>query len=282
MSRITVLSDNRAAYPFSREHGLSLYIEHAGHRILFDTGHTPDPLFHNAYALGIDLSLLDAVVISHGHYDHTGNIARILRMSPRAQVYLSPHAMDLRYSVKDDSAPKYAGISAENRSALMQNTHRITWVHSPEKICKFLFVTGPIPRITDYEDRGGNFYHDQECLRRDELYDDCALWIETPRGLAVICGCCHSGLVNTLTFIREQTTTKSVHTIMGGLHLKAASQERIQKTADYLREISPRRMVCLHCSGEAAIDQLQKLSGCAFHWGMVGHREETEDYDYEH
>ncbi len=112
---ITILSDNHCAEGWEAEHGLSFWIESAGVRTLFDTG-CGEVMFRNAAALGADIALADCVVLSHGHYDHTGNLAKVLECAGQARLYLHPDAVKQRYSIHD--APRAIGMPEEAAACL--------------------------------------------------------------------------------------------------------------------------------------------------------------------
>ena len=251
---ITVLMDDTEFdHRFITEHGLSLWIEINGKKILFDTGQSKN-VIHNARTLGIDLVDADAIVISHGHYDHTGGLASILKINKKADIYLHPDAMKTKFSKKPDrtneiSISESAQVSLENRN--------IIWTKSEVKITPFLTITGQVPRRTDFEDVGGDFYLDQECTKPDSLLDDQAMVINSPRGLVVVVGCSHSGIVNILDYISELTGKSDIYALIGGMHLLNASPDRIEKTIESFQKYQIQKIVPLHCTGQNAMDEIK-------------------------
>jgi 7,8-dihydropterin-6-yl-methyl-4-(beta-D-ribofuranosyl)aminobenzene 5'-phosphate synthase len=256
--RITKLVDNELPHPLISEHGLSLWIEYAGRNILFDTGQT-DAIIKNAELLDIDLSKTDIIVLSHGHYDHTGGLKAVLEIAPNAIIYMHPDAPKVRYgcrpgkkakdiSMPDDACQKVAEMAAKNR--VVYSTTRPQLLHGK------LMVTGTIPRITDYEDVGGPFYLDKAAQTPDPLNDDQAIYIDLPKGLLVIVGCAHSGIVNTLDFIHTLTGQQKIYTVIGGMHLAKASQARIEKTIKAFKEYDVQKIIPLHCTGQGALEHL--------------------------
>jgi len=258
MISLKILVDNHAAAGLIEEHGLAIWIEVNGCRILFDTGQN-GALRTNAAALGVDLSTADLLVLSHGHYDHTGAVDFVLQENPDLSVYAHPHGLKTRYSLYPDKAPKEISMPPEQR-LLIKNLpdSKLNWVREPQCIAPGVYLTGPIPRIHPLEDTGGPFFDDPEGQFPDLITDDLAMWIETPQGLLVVCGCCHSGLMNTLNYIVETAREKRIWGIVGGLHLKSASEERLAATGEVLQQFNPEFMVPCHCTGEASINYFKQ------------------------
>ncbi|HEX2957318.1 MAG TPA: MBL fold metallo-hydrolase [Chitinispirillaceae bacterium] len=268
--KIVVLVDNISETPdLQTEHGLSIWIETDSHRILFDTGKS-DLLEKNALCLGVDLSAADIIVLSHGHYDHTGGIAGVLEKNGSAAIYCHSGIFTPRYSRQDDGKMKPVGICEHSSTALDQAFERIHFVDSPVFLSEKIGITGPIPRNSDFENTGGDFYFDTDATRPDIICDDLALWIKTDNGLYVICGCSHSGLVNTLCYISTLTGITAFHTVIGGFHLLHASGQRMEKTCGFLSSITIRRMVPCHCTGVKQVELLKDRFGSNVDLGMAG------------
>ena len=199
---ITVLVDNAPGrLGLKTEHGLSLWIETESRRILFDAGQS-DMLLHNAEQLNIDLSTADSVILSHGHYDHTGGIAHVLSKLCSATIYCHSSVFVPRYSRQSDGRMKPIGIDKNSSKALHDAYNRIHWVNEAINISEDFGITGPIPRNTDFENTGGDFYFDPDGNRPDPVNDDLALWFRTTKGIIVVTGCCHSGIINTLEYVK--------------------------------------------------------------------------------
>ncbi|MBN1574929.1 MAG: MBL fold metallo-hydrolase [Chitinispirillaceae bacterium] len=258
---VTILVDNRSEDPrLIAEHGLSLRIEADDRRILFDAGQS-DIFINNAETLGIDLRSAETLVLSHGHYDHTGGVARMLELNPSLQVYCHPGIFIPRYSRQADGGMRPIGLSKTTADALHRCVDTIHWVSRPVFLTEDIGVTGPIPRLTAFEDTGGAFYLDPEAKSPDPIDDDCAMWFITNQGVTVITGCCHSGLVNTLAHIRSITGSLPITIIIGGFHLLHASAERIEATCDYLQSAGVGKIVPCHCTGEGAVECMERRFG---------------------
>jgi len=259
--KIIVLVENSAEKPLRAEHGFSCWIEVAGKRILFDTGQG-DALIHNANALGIDLSTADALVLSHGHYDHTGALAQVLALNPTLPIYAHPDVLIERYSIHTPGEPKPIGMPLASRAALAAlPTDQIHWIREPVEIFPNIGLTGPIPRETNFEDTGGPFFLDPEGQRPDPIRDDQALWLKTDHGLVVIAGCSHAGIINTLSAVRMYSGETTLHTVIGGFHLKHASVARLEATAAAFEDMDVEQIVPCHCTGEAPVSFLESRMG---------------------
>ncbi len=255
--RITVLMDNKGGEPgVHAEHGLSIWLEFGHHAVLFDagqSGHTMD----NAMALGIDAGRAEAIALSHGHYDHTGGLSRILPATPQARVYLHPMAFGPRYSRKDDGTLRETGMPGEV-AGLIRTTHRVVSTMGPTEIVDGLFVSGRIPRGNNFEGAGGHFFMDPDCTCPDPLHDDQAMYFRSSRGLVIVLGCAHAGVINTIDHIRAISGGWSVRAVLGGMHLKAASLERLDATVEALREHNIGLLAPSHCTGDAAFERFQR------------------------
>jgi 7,8-dihydropterin-6-yl-methyl-4-(beta-D-ribofuranosyl)aminobenzene 5'-phosphate synthase len=237
------------------EHGLSFHIRTGQHTVLFDTGQT-DLLLQNAATLNNPLTGLDAVVLSHGHYDHTGGLAAVCGLSPDAPVFLHPEALEPKFSADADGSVRPVGMPPEVRQILVSGAVNTVPTTDCREIVPGLFVTGEIPRRTDFEDVGGRFFLDDQCRRPDPLRDDQALFFDTSQGVVVVLGCGHAGVVNTLLQIEQLTGGARIHSVIGGMHLLHATSARLERTAAALRERDVHRLVPLHCTGWLATAQL--------------------------
>lgn len=267
--KITILVDNYAGDGLAAEHGLSLWIETGDSCILFDTGQG-GALLPNAEKLGIDLSRTDSLVLSHGHYDHTGGVSRVSRTAPEMEVYCHPVAAVPRYGMRSGEA-KPLGMTCESLWALDRlPSQRMHWIPDGTELSPGVGLTGYIPRETRYEDTGGAFFLDPELSRPDPINDDLALWINTPEGVIVCVGCCHAGLVNTLNRAVLQSGASVLRAVIGGFHLLNADDRRLESTIRALQALSPELIVPCHCTGSRAVKTLENTFGAKMTAGFSG------------
>jgi len=255
MTSLTILSENTVrGAGLLGEHGLSYWLETGTHRVLFDTGQGM-VLEKNAAKLGIDLGRADAIVLSHGHYDHVSGLPAALEAAPEAALWFHPAATEKKFirSPKGRARRISTDFMEAGDFGKSRLVHRVT---EPTEVVPGIWVTGGIPRRSGYEDVGGPFFLDEELTVPDPIADDMALYLPGPDGLSVIFGCAHAGGVNTLDHIFLQTGNSPVHTLIGGLHLAAASPERMDRTVAALHAFAPQRIGFCHCTGVPAIHRL--------------------------
>jgi 7,8-dihydropterin-6-yl-methyl-4-(beta-D-ribofuranosyl)aminobenzene 5'-phosphate synthase len=249
---ITTLVDNTVYREgLIAEHGLAFFIEADDRRILFDTGQG-QALLPNAHRLDIPLNRLDAIVLSHGHFDHTGALAEVLAQAPAASIYFHPAALEPKYARRESAPHRRIGMPQSALRALQAARARCIWTAAPTAIAPGVTATGEIPRRSSFEDVGGLFYKDGDCQTPDAVPDDQALFLVAADAVVVVLGCAHAGVVNTLEYIRSLTLRPAIHAVLGGMHLRSASGQRIEQTASALEELGVRVLAPAHCTGSNA------------------------------
>jgi 7,8-dihydropterin-6-yl-methyl-4-(beta-D-ribofuranosyl)aminobenzene 5'-phosphate synthase len=266
---MTVLVDDRPGPGLSAEHGFSLWVDAGERHVLFDTGQG-GVVEKNARITGVDLATADAIVLSHGHYDHTGGLDSTLSLAPGSVVYCHPAVTRKRYSIgsRGGTVVGMPGPCRDTLDALPVERKR--WVVKAITVCSGVGLTGPIPRGTAYEDTGGPFFLDPEGTVPDPIEDDMAMWLETGHGLVVLTGCSHAGLINTIENALREAHAEKLHAVIGGFHLGNADHRRLRMTVEALQAFRPSMVVPCHCSGTDAIDALTSAFGDRVRPGTSG------------
>jgi 7,8-dihydropterin-6-yl-methyl-4-(beta-D-ribofuranosyl)aminobenzene 5'-phosphate synthase len=254
--KITILSENTAlARDIRGEHGLAFWIDTGEHCLLFDTGQGL-VLTENAQALHVDLDAVDTIVLSHGHYDHTGGLVAALRQAAgTVTVHAHPDALLPKY-YRDKTNVRETGMSAETRAAIVSDRCRFVPSRQSVEVAPGIRTTGEIPRRHPEETITEPFCRDPQGRDPDLLLEDQALFMESPRGTVVLLGCAHAGIVNTLDQVQRLTSNKPVHAVIGGTHLRSASAERIAWTIRELRRFNLNLLAPLHCTGQKSFAAL--------------------------
>ena len=240
---IKILADNTMPEPFVSEHGLSLSITYGKEKILFDTG-AGSALLHNMSLAGEDPAQYTKLILSHGHYDHTGGIAGILPLMPQVEIFFAAGITKQRFSRHEDR-PVRELTMPEKCQKVLHLHNKCHEIAAFTEIATGVFLTGSIPRLSG-EDCGGPFYLDPDGCEPDFIEDEQALLLDC--GI-LIQGCCHAGIINTVEYCKKCRPDIPVKRIIGGLHLLHATPERLQETQAYLKRLELEELNTLHCTG---------------------------------
>jgi 7,8-dihydropterin-6-yl-methyl-4-(beta-D-ribofuranosyl)aminobenzene 5'-phosphate synthase len=281
MIRLTVVCENTAgpAYKILGEHGFSVLVEHKSGKLLFDTGQGRT-IVHNADCLKKDLSEVNRIVLSHGHYDHTGGLEQVLQRCGTVDVFCHPGVFVERFSTiknKGETIYRSAGMPFE-RSELETSGARFVFNTDFSEIVPGVYLTGEIPRVTAFEKDDSRL---KVCANgayaQDGVPDDQCLVLESGQGVAVVLGCAHSGLINTLNHIAAQFPGKPVHTVIGGTHLGFLGDGQLEQT---IRELTAsfnvQKIGVSHCTGPGAAARLMQVFGNCFFFANAGSTMEIE------
>jgi len=269
--QITTLSENTtSATHLLAEWGLSILIEADSRKILLDTGQTFSAAY-NAIVLGIDLQKIDKIIFSHGHLDHTGGLLHILQMMKKqVEIIAHPDIWAAKYGKRPEEKERYIGVpfpreAAETLGATFNLTREPVW------ISENIVTSGEIPMITEYEEIDHDLYVKKKGkLKPDPLWDDQALFLKSERGLVIILGCAHRGVINTIRHAQKITGIEPVYAIIGGTHLIRASPQRMNLTIAELLSSGVQRLGISHCTGLAACAILARSFGEAFFFNNAG------------
>jgi len=231
------------------EHGLSVLVENEYGAVLFDTGQGM-ALEHNAKTMGIDPSGINAVAISHGHNDHTGGLMRVLEMMGKGALPVYAHRGIFRPRQKlgkegsfMDTGIPFAQGELEKEGAVFN------FNDGPKEIITGIMLTGPIERQFKETSTKSHFIDRNGELLEDPFEDDQALVVETDKGIVIIFGCAHAGVINTMNHVAKITGEKRFYALLGGIHLLKADRKQLENT---LREIERRDVNIIafsHCTG---------------------------------
>jgi 7,8-dihydropterin-6-yl-methyl-4-(beta-D-ribofuranosyl)aminobenzene 5'-phosphate synthase len=260
MKKITCVTDNAVQHSsrFWGEHGLSFLIETDSGNILFDTGQTEAMLAHNLSLLGDAPRGTSALALSHAHVDHTGGLAAALALKPGVPLYASPDLFRPRYTIRGGEY-KSIGLTMTRDELAQRADLRLS--ETPVEIIPGVWTTGEITHRPESEGRSAcHVVPADDGWQPDTYRDDMSLVVEN-RGLTVVCGCCHAGLLNTLAHV-HQVFQRPITTIMGGTHLVDTDAVYLQHVIKVLRDTygSP-RLYLNHCTGERAYVALASAFG---------------------
>jgi 7,8-dihydropterin-6-yl-methyl-4-(beta-D-ribofuranosyl)aminobenzene 5'-phosphate synthase len=244
------------------EHGLSCLVRvfsgNKEHAILLDAGLSRDCLFHNARQLGLDLSVIEAIVLSHGHFDHTGGLAEFFCSATRqVPLILHPDAFLQRRLNNPPKAP--VDLPRLDAVALKKAGADVLQRKGPSTLAAgHLLVTGEVERTTSFEKGfpGMEAFMDNRWVP-DTISDDQALVVNVKgKGLVVISGCAHAGIINTVEYAKKITGMETVHAVMGGFHLSGPLfAPVVQPTIEAMKRINPDYVVPMHCTGWTAVNR---------------------------
>ena len=255
--RVTVLAEDSVPYesPLLAQHGVSFWLEaeHNGNvkRVLVDVGQNPDALLYNIEQLKIPLGETDAVVLTHCHYDHTQGLSKILKAVGRRDVPVIAHPALFRPNFITAPFFRHVGVMQGDEPLDIQAAGGSLFLFSEQlQLMTGLETTGEDLRTTDFEEVGIALCTVDEKGRivPDQMPDDLALIARVKgRGVVVVTGCSHAGIINILKHSLEPG--EHLEAVIGGLHLVEASKDRIQKTVSGLKEYAPELVAAGHCTG---------------------------------
>jgi len=272
-TRITILVDNNVKSGLGvilmAEHGFSALVERGRERILFDTGQGA-ALPHNARVLGADLRGLDCVILSHGHYDHTGGLPHVAKCNPRIEIVAHPRALE-SHLVKgvDQHEPKEIGVPFRIDDIKADGAH-FTLVREFREIREGVWFTGQVPRKREIGFDARLCVRQGSKLEPDPVEDDASVVIESPSGPILLLGCAHAGVVNILEHVKEKMGLDRIHAVIGGTHLGFSPKEQTAAFIEAVEVYGVRCIATAHCTGPGPSATLRAHFGSKFSEARAG------------
>ena len=271
--KVTVLSTMLAGDVGIGEWGFAALLEADGRRLLIDTGDRPETVLHNATELGIDLSTVTDVVLTHNHQDHTGGLVTLRREMAKKD----PQALSRAHVGKGIFLSRLTPDGREGNGLLpVKGDYEAlggTFIEhaGPEPIFPGVWVTGPVPRVNPEHNWSGSLKLQTTAGPvEDTIPEDTSVVVETPDGLVVISGCGHAGVVNTIEYARKVVAPERILAAIGGFHLFEATDDRLAWTARRLGRYDLGYFLGAHCTGLEAVFRIRKLAGLTRSTATVG------------
>jgi len=267
----TMLAGNRGAG--IGEWGFAAVLEVDGRRLLVDTGERPDTVLRNAAELGVDLSDITDVVLTHNHGDHTAGLPALRRELAKK----NPRALSRAHVARGIFYPRPgAGGRDENGLLPMKAAYEASGGvfvehEGPVQILPGVWFTGPVPRVhpeRNWTPRGQ--VRTPSGLVEDTIPEDSSIVVDSAEGLILLSGCSHAGIVNTIEYARKVVRAAPLHAAIGGFHLFAASDAALEWTAGKLREFGLQHLLGAHCTGIEAVYRIRSLAGLTRRTAVVG------------
>lgn len=271
--RLTILCENSvdrvSPYGLLGEHGFSCHLQTPAGNFLFDTGGGLT-IMNNAKLMNIDFTKLQGIMFSHGHFDHTGGLKQVLKETGKIPIYAHPDLFSKRYS---NNGGKTRDIGIPWSQAELEKLGADFKLHTgPYEVAPNLILSGEIPRISKVETGDPNLLalSEQGEQITDPLRDDMSLFIKTDKGLVILLGCAHAGMLNVIDHAIQVSGQEKIHMILGGTHLKFCSEAQMAATLNRLEELDIDKIGASHCTGLRGARRLAERFGERFFSASVG------------
>ncbi|MGQ9647507.1 MAG: MBL fold metallo-hydrolase [Thermodesulfobacteriota bacterium] len=271
--RITILCENLIGQRVGLgEHGFSAFIETDRGDYLFDTGGGRS-IVANSLTLNKDLRTVQKIFLSHGHYDHTGGLPEVLKLKGNVDVHAHPHVFLDRMSVLKENGKetkRFIGIPYKKRYLESLGANFIFNSEFVE-VEKGMFLTGEVLRKTSFEKPDPRLFSEINGKTQPDVFlDDQSLIIESEKGVILVLGCAHSGMINIIHHVINKTGEKKFYAILGGTHLDFLTPEQLEESIKSLKKMNVERIGVSHCTGMRAACRLHQEFGDRYFYGYVG------------
>lgn len=282
--RITTLSTMLADLQGIGEWGYAALVETSQGTFLFDTGERPGTVLQNARELGLDLGVVEDVVLTHHHFDHTGGLVTLRKefREGNALALGRTHVAEGMFLPREIDAEAFARLPVKPPRELVVDVLQVKSeyealggefvVHDgPYELAPGVWMTGPIPRI--HPERNWTRFEkirNEDGLLEDTIPEDQAMVIDTPEGLVVIAGCGHAGIVNTMEAARGIRPGRPIHAVVGGFHLLSQTDEQVAWSGEKMKEFGVEHLIGAHCTGINAVTGLRESAGLSRETSVVG------------
>jgi 7,8-dihydropterin-6-yl-methyl-4-(beta-D-ribofuranosyl)aminobenzene 5'-phosphate synthase len=227
----------------------------------------------NSLTLNKDLKSIRKIFLSHGHYDHTGGLSEVLKLKGKVDVHAHPHVfLDRIVVFKEEGREikRFIGIHYK-KSYLESLGAQFVFNTDFNEVEKGLFLTGEVPRQTNFEKRDPRLFSEMDgSMTQDLFLDDQSLALDTEKGLILILGCAHAGMINIVNHVMHKTGKQKFYAIVGGTHLDFLTPEQLEESIKSLKRMEIGKIGVSHCTGMKAAFRLHQEFGDRFFYGCVG------------
>ena len=290
MIRVTTIVENHSnpVLGVPGEHGLSMKVEYKGRPLLFDTGQT-GIFLDNADKMNIDLTDINDVILSHGHYDHTGGLPSYLKQNYGKKIYVGRNFFDRKFRKNPDGTIVYNGNpflpedcreQVNGHAPVLKESGAAVYVIE-DPVCKLdegMWLVRDFKIKNDFEILNDSFLIKKNSeYSVDRFQDEIVLCMETAKGIVLLAGCSRAGIINIVENVREHFAGSPIRGIIGGTHLIHAGEERLNRTIEELKKLNPEFLAVSHCTGDDNIQRLRDEFGERFIMNITGNRIEFSE-----
>jgi 7,8-dihydropterin-6-yl-methyl-4-(beta-D-ribofuranosyl)aminobenzene 5'-phosphate synthase len=272
-TRITILCENLIGKRVGLgEHGFSAFVETDRGNYLFDTG-GGHSIVANSLALDKDLRTVRKIFLSHGHYDHTGGLPEVLKLRGNIDVHAHPHVFLDRMAMLEENGKetkRFVGIPYK-KGYLESLGANFVFNNAFTEVEKGIYLTGEVPRKTPFEKADSRLFSEIDGKTTQDIFlDDQSLILDSERGMILILGCAHSGMINIIHHVINKTGKQKFYAILGGTHLDFLTPKQLEESINVLNQLEIERIGVSHCTGMRAACRLHLEFGDRYFFGSVG------------